>query len=730
MSVKYESEGVVFNDVIAGIHTGGQKITGYEYTYDENGNIIEPQPIVNSIDIDWNNAQVPGLENSIDSTAALLKVIGTLNNDFKELNTTFNSKVQEIIEESSPKEKYKHVLLTQEEYEALEEYEENTLYLVISGDGEYNPTPTPEPSSDPFENITTNLIVSYLNDEGITQEDVYSEDGVITLDPQKSYTLNGSLKGSILIDVSALSKVNNDTELIFDNVTILSDTNNAITYKLASNQKAAKSLKVTLLANTENYIYCTEEAENTEDQIGAIYSMNNLFVQGAGYLALKTKSGHGFKADDINLCGSHIWIDAPHDGIHGRDIHIIGGVYSINNCNDAIGTSTSGRVMLYDGNIITNNIVENIIDSKNKGLYFSEDLLTEEQLSNCNNMLLLNEENYKLIYGDNVGKIEVLPGQPDFEQGINDSGEEVQLDTTTGKYIISDEKGNKGKYIVVSGYINKPIEFSGYGQRQGDSVTLYLYNAFIDTHHNTSTGSELQSIYYADSDSNIKLMAVQDTVNIIKNNYVSNSDDASTFDSDCVKSENNIEVELKNNSYLYISSLYSDGIDGEEVKITDSKGSLIVSRCGQRGIKGDAIVIGPNANIEKGKIDCIIDDTNDKYSTFDGICYIKNNCKIYMPEIVNSTNVKNSGFADIYCRNGKATKGNFSTTNTELNGVLIIGSIGAVGTIIMGYAKKFYYNEVIEIDADAQYTPIPNKGTPTIVNEVEPTNETKLIIDF
>jgi len=729
MNFKYGNT-VTFRDIInAGLFTGGPKIAKGKYRKDENNNITGNMPVINAIDIDWCNANVIGLDEPITSTGQLLSIIGQL-----------SAQVNNLAQKTDNLDGIKHIILTQEEYEALEKYEENTLYLVIGEDEEYAPTPTPgptpEPSDDPFENITTNLIVSYLNDEGIIQEDVYSEDGVITLNPQKSYTLNGSLKGSILIDVSTLSKVNNDTELIFDNVTILSDTNNAITYKLASGQKSAKSLKVTLLSNTENYIYCTEEAENNEDQIGAIYSMNNLFVQGVGYLALKTKSGHGFKADDINLCGSHIWIDAPHDGIHGRDIHIIGGVYSINNCNDAIGTSSTGRVLLYDGNIITNNIAEHIIDSKNKGLYFSEDLLTEEQLSKCNNMLLLNEENYKLIYGDNAGKIEVLPGQPDFENGINDSGEEVQLDTTTGKYIISNEKENKGKYVVVYGYINKPIEFSGYGQTQGDSVTLYLHNAFINTHDNVSTSGELQSIYYGSEASNIKIMAVQDTVNIIKNNYVSNSDDASTFDSDCVKSENNIEVELKNNSYLYISSLYSDGLDGGEVKITDSKGSLIISKCGQRGIKGNAIVIGPNAVITESNIDyCITDKTNDKYSTFDGICYIKNNCKIYIPEIVNGPDEvsrKNSGFADIYCRNGKASKnkGQFATTNIELNGVLIIGTIGAVNKINMGNAKKFYYNEVIERTDDIQYDTIPVIGKPTIANEVEPANETKLIIDF
>ena len=83
MRDQYESDGVIFNNVKAGILTD-QKITKTRYIYDDDGNIIGHNPVINSIDIDWNNAQVPGIENNIESTAKLLKIIGALNNAVKE----------------------------------------------------------------------------------------------------------------------------------------------------------------------------------------------------------------------------------------------------------------------------------------------------------------------------------------------------------------------------------------------------------------------------------------------------------------------------------------------------------------------------------------------------------------------------------------------------------------------------------------------------------------------
>lgn len=73
----YESDGVLFKNITAGLNTGGQKINKAPYKY-ENGNIKNPQTIINAIDIDWNSAEVPGISDPIASTSQLLLIIGQL----------------------------------------------------------------------------------------------------------------------------------------------------------------------------------------------------------------------------------------------------------------------------------------------------------------------------------------------------------------------------------------------------------------------------------------------------------------------------------------------------------------------------------------------------------------------------------------------------------------------------------------------------------------------------
>ena len=707
----FTENGITFNNVTDPIITTGGNIFA-RGKYSKTGSQINlPQKVLNAIDIDWNNANVPGLPIPISNTSQVLKILGEI---YSGHGGSYNGPDM--------------VFLSDEEYNALEEYSDNTLYFIIGDTINVNPNTPENPSNENiFDNISTELIVSY-KDNGEIIERTYTDNdltnGELTLAPQKIYTLSGTLNGSIKIDTTGIN-ITDDTELILDNVKILSETNNyGILYQIPSGAKKQKALKITLSKNSENYIYCSNEAEITDNQPAAIYSTNNLIIQGAGYLSVKNKGGHGLRGDEFTLGGPYIWIDANHDGIHGKNLHILGGVYYINNAKDAIGTSTTGKVMFYDGLLVTNNISEQIIDSKTPGLYFNQNLLTEEQISNCNNMSLLSESSFKSIFGNIEGRI----------YGFNDKPGEDILNVTEDGIVALDNETNTYNinypYILIIGYISHPLIFSdtNFGTEDGNDATVYLYNAFINVNSN------IPAFYYESSKEKIKIMALNDSINIIKNIYDENNLDASYFEGDCIKSENNIGIELKADSYLYISSLTSDGIDGGDVRINDSKGNLIISNCGQRGIKGNAIVIGPDATIVESIIQSYLTNSNnDKYKTYDGICYIKNNCQKFLPIIVNGTSEsdkKNSGFADIYARNGKkASKGQFGTTNTELKGVLIVGTIGAIQKIDMGNANNLYYNSIITATSDIE-NPIPSTGTPNIIKEVLVTNNSKNPISF
>ena len=84
----YISEGVTFSNVKAGINTGGQKLNKAPYKYDNDGNIIAPQSVINIIDIDWCQANIPGIDEPIEGTAHFLAKIGQINTTIGLINQT------------------------------------------------------------------------------------------------------------------------------------------------------------------------------------------------------------------------------------------------------------------------------------------------------------------------------------------------------------------------------------------------------------------------------------------------------------------------------------------------------------------------------------------------------------------------------------------------------------------------------------------------------------------
>ena len=80
-------------------------------------------------------------------------------------------------------------------------------------------------------------------------------------------------------------------------------------------------------------------------------------------------------------------------------------------------------------------------------------------------------------------------------------------------------------------------------------------------------------------------------------------------------------------------------------------------------------------------------------------------------EIANTTEAKNYGFADIYARNGKAnlTKGILATRKNVVNGVIIIGSMGAVKSITLDNCDTFYYYYNITNDDVENLIDVPNQ---------------------
>ena len=264
--------------------------------------------------------------------------------------------------------------------------------------------------------------------------------------------------------------------------------------------------------------------------------------------------------------------------------------------------------------------------------------------------------------------------------------------------------------------------FSKKGKLNGgydNKLDIYLNGAVI------ATEGHAPSIANLPDAGRVKITAVKDTVNAIINKDTTENDLTGSYDHDAIKSENNVTIEVKGGSVLYVTSNIGDGVDGGETRFIDSKGAFVVTNCGQRGVKGNAIVIGPDAVINSSVIDSYITDTKDpEYTTFDGIFVAKGN-------VVNHTvgrgvataedpEMKLTGFADVYGRNGKHTKGMFGTTDTELKGVAIIGSIGAAIRLDTGNAHNLYVNQILGSALNAvtpvveAYKAVPYEGDPIV----------------
>ena len=81
----YIDNNIIFTDIDQTYLNAGQKVSGGEYKYDAEGNIISPRPIINAIDIDWNNAQGPGIDTPIKSTSDLIKTISETKEDLNKI---------------------------------------------------------------------------------------------------------------------------------------------------------------------------------------------------------------------------------------------------------------------------------------------------------------------------------------------------------------------------------------------------------------------------------------------------------------------------------------------------------------------------------------------------------------------------------------------------------------------------------------------------------------------
>ena len=510
-------------------------------------------------------------------------------------------------------------------------------------------------------------------------------DGVIVLAPAATYELQGTLYGSILITEASQDELL--TKLILKGVNIITDATYGIKYALNQGQSGYGLFDIQVARDTMNFINNISVVPVADGQEACIMSMHKLSIKGTGYLAVTNRGGHGIKADTLNLTGPSIYADTSHDAFHGVNVlNLHWGNFYIQAAKDGFGTGDNGNINIFGGNVYAYNILENLFDGKLGCFIFNPNFKIIDTGVNSS----LQFSHITKVYETPAAYFGELAAGTVVESAIDVSGNPVG-DLVT---ITPDANGvynTTKQWIKVSGYIKGTILMPS----TVSDIYLWLDKAYI-----TNSTSSTPTVYYQATSSKLKIYSGANTINFIENTVIA---DNTLYDTDAVKSENNISIEVKNDSVLMTTATNADGIDGGDVKFTDSKGTLMCINNGQRGIKGGCITVGPNVETTSSVVTTWYLDPTDtaNYKEMWGALISKNNCLKFpvgvgaVPIDGNDLTYKNIGMADIYARNGKYSKGTFNVKSQCMLGVIICDSIAAKISMEMDKCKGIYYTKLV-----------------------------------
>ncbi|MBS4218861.1 carbohydrate-binding domain-containing protein [Bacillus sp. FJAT-49711] len=221
------------------------------------------------------------------------------------------------------------------------------------------------------ENIISNL-VTYKNSDDYTDwqgEDftyihlegskatVDGNGGAVVKDEQilirtsGTYVIKGTLDdGQIVVDAEDAGNV----RLILNGATINSSTTAPIYVKQADKTIISLEEKTeNTLSDANDYVY---ESDNNDEPSAAIYSKDDLTINGSGALTVKGNYNDGIKSnDDLKITGGTIQVTSVDDGIIGRDllaikdatIHVTSGGDGLKASNDE--NKSKGNIALENG---------------------------------------------------------------------------------------------------------------------------------------------------------------------------------------------------------------------------------------------------------------------------------------------------------------------------------------------------------------------------------------------
>lgn len=230
-----------------------------------------------------------------------------------------------------------------------------TTSTVLAATGEYDE----EDKTTTYDESTATQIT--LKDEGSTVNGDGAEvlDNTITITKGGTYVVSGTLtNGQIVINSTDSETV----RVVLNNASITNETTAAI-----SVAQAEKTV-ITTAENTSNLVAATAASfAETEEAQAAIYSKDDLTLNGSGTLEVQATAGHGIQSkNDLKVTSGTYIIDSGNEGLKGKDsVQILDGDFTITSANDGIQAtnaeeSDKGYIVL-DGGTYT-------INSENDGI--------------------------------------------------------------------------------------------------------------------------------------------------------------------------------------------------------------------------------------------------------------------------------------------------------------------------------------------------------------------------
>ncbi len=182
------------------------------------------------------------------------------------------------------------------------------------------------------------VTITLADGGSVSSSDAVTVDGdTITITQEGTYILTGTLtNGQVQVNVSNSEKV----QIVLDNVSVTNESSAAIYIVQAD------KVFLTMAEGSSNSLEVTGEFVAIDDNNidGAIYSKDDLTINGNGTLTVTCASGHGIvsKDDLVITSGTYVITAEGGNGLSGKDCVLIAdGDFTISASNDAIHSENS-----------------------------------------------------------------------------------------------------------------------------------------------------------------------------------------------------------------------------------------------------------------------------------------------------------------------------------------------------------------------------------------------------